>query len=146
MEFKIKRLGKLRIVGVKERIHTGETVEDAVPELWKEVMENGLLSKLLMLNDGELTGPIGLCYNYDEDGSMDYCVGVDTTKTIKNCVEIEVEETQYAVFECTMANIQETWRDIFINWLPNVEHEFTGAPSFEYYPYENKCEIYIPIS
>ncbi len=146
MEYKIKNLGKLRIVGIKERIHTNSADNhNSIPELWQNVMENGMFFKLMELNDGQLTGCVGVCCNYAEDGSMDYYVGVDTTQMLEDCVELEIEEAQYAVFECTMTNIQETWRDIFEKWLPTVEYQFCGAPSIEHYPDKERCEIYIPL-
>ncbi len=150
MEFKIKNLGNLRIVGIKERIHTSlenvnEQNSNGIPEIWHNAGVSGLITKLMEINDGELVGAVGVCTNYDEDGSMDYYVGVNSTKNIQDCVELEIKECQYAVFECSMTNIQETWRYIFSEWLPTADYEFVNAPSFEYYPSNEKCEIYIPI-
>ncbi len=146
MEFKIKNLGNVRVVGLKERIQTNaEANHNGIPELWQEVTKSGLLMELMGINDGELVGVVGVCANYDEDGSIDYYVGVNTTKDLDNCAVIEIKEAMYAVFECGMANIQETWRDIFAEWLPTSEYQFTGMPSFEYYPDKERCEIYVPI-
>ncbi len=146
MEFKIKKLGDIRVIGLKERIQTSaETNHNGIPELWQTVTNSGLLMKLMELNDGELVGVVGVCANYDEDGSMDYYVGVNTTKDFEDCVVIDIKEATYAVFECGMENIQETWRDIFAEWLPTSEYQFIGLPSFEYYPNKESCEIYVPI-
>ncbi len=146
MEFKIKNLGKLRIVGIKERVRTNSAENhDDIPQLWRKVMDNGLFPKFMEINDGNLTGCIGVCCNYDVDDSMDYYVGVDTTKMLEGCEVFEIEDATYAVFECSMTNIQETWRDIFEKWLPSSEYEFSGEASFEYYPNQEICEIYIPL-
>ncbi len=145
MEFKIKDLGEIRVVGLKQRIHTSEENHNGIPELWQNITKSGMLSKLQELNDGELVGVVGVCTNYSEDGSMDYYVGVDSSKSFEGSVELVVEGAKYAVFECEMTNIQETWREIFTQWLPTSEYEFANLPSIEYYPNKEVCEIYIPI-
>ncbi len=146
MDYKIKALGNIRVIGKKERIYTNyEDNHNGIPELWQDISASGVLAKLLLLSEGELSGVVGVCYNYDEDGSMDYLVGVGTTNNFQDCDVIEIKAAKYAVFGCAMANIQETWREIFENWLPNSEYEFANLPSIEHYPNQEICEIYIPL-
>jgi len=74
----------------------------------------------------------------------------DVTATPKDLVLREIPAAQYAVFECHVHKIGETYQFIFREWLPNSHYAFSElAPAFEQYPPEGDDEspvlIHIPI-
>ena len=64
----------------------------------------------------------------------------------------EVEAAAWAVFDCTLATLQQTNTAVWKEWLPgNSEYELAGKHSMEWYSPEGlpgpdqKCRILIPV-
>jgi len=64
----------------------------------------------------------------------------------------EVPAARYAVFECTLKTIGETWDRIFQDWLPASQYENDAPlPSFECFPPDDAragdfpVSIYVPV-
>lgn len=56
----------------------------------------------------------------------------------------------WAVFECTLDNIRDTYKYIFSEWLPSSGYKHDAVPHIEVYLPERprqkmKCELWIPI-
>ncbi len=150
MKPEIKKLDELRVVGVKRTITNVSKGENftQIPKMWQEELSSGLAEKLHPINNGELKGLLGICTTPDcENDSFEYYIGVTSDKpTQDNFVELHIEPYTYAVFSCTMDKIQETWKQIYHNWLPNnKEYEHLNATEIEHYPTHETCEIYIPV-
>ncbi len=142
MEFEVKSLGELRVLGFMERQSESN---NAIEKLWDFVHKENRLGGMLEINDGELRGPVGVCLNFAEDVSFDYCVGVATSKDFEGTVELHIEPAEYAVFSCTMGEIKDTFEKIYGGWIDTVDYEFTFLPNIEFYPDMNSCEIYVPV-
>ena len=95
----------------------------------------------------------GISFNTGEKGVRDYLAAMavkNVTATPKELVVREIPAAQYAVFECDVQKIGETYQFIFREWLPNSHYAFSElAPAFEEYPSECDDEtpvlIHIPI-
>lgn len=59
----------------------------------------------------------------------------------------EIPMARYAVFECTMKTIGETWENIYSDWLPASHYEHDAPlPSFEYFPPDDERAGDFPVS
>lgn len=142
MDYKIKTLGDLRVIGFKDR----QTPENnAIEKLWTSVNTEGHFERLMEINDGELKGSVGVCTNYAEDISFDYIVGVVTSKDLEGTEELIIPASKYVVFTCTIPEIHDLTMKIYNEWIDTVDYEFSYGPEIEFYPDMNSCEIYVPI-
>jgi predicted transcriptional regulator YdeE len=89
-----------------------------------------------------------------EDDHLVYLAGMAVADLLEIPVGAEklvVKAAHYAVFDCVVATIGETWQSAYGQWLPASAYELdTSAVDFEYYPPypgqgEMKVEIYIPV-
>lgn len=95
----------------------------------------------------------GVSIATDEEGVMDYLAGMavgNMASVPEGLVLRELPAACYAVFECTVRTIGETYVYAFKEWLPASHFEFSGlAPVFEQYPPEGDGEspvlIHIPV-
>ncbi len=142
MDFEIKKLGRLRVVGFTERQSSSN---NAVEKLWTFIHKENKVEGLLKINDGELKGMVGVCYNFAEDVSFDYYVGVVSLQDFEDVKELHIAPTEYAVFTCKIADIKETFVKIYGGWIDTVDYEFTFLPNIEFYRDMNSCEIYVPV-
>lgn len=87
-------------------------------------------------------------------GPADYLAGMPVARREgfpANLVLREVPAAMYAVFECTVRTIGETYDAIFREWLPTAgQEEDPTAPHFEYYPpgtssQDSPVFIYLPV-
>ncbi len=145
MEFKIEKLDELRVIGIKNVVHFEKQTHEDIPSFWSDVINCGLMNKLIEVNDGVLTGTVGVLANYVEDKQMDYYVGVCSSKNIDNLEEIIIEPSYYAVFECKMSELRKTWDYILEQWQMDTDLKLSSAPSIEYYPNQDECKIYMAI-
>ena len=80
----------------------------------------------------------GVCFNLDEEGSMDYLCGVQVTGFGSQGSQfacLRVPRRRYAVFVHGqhIAGIRRTWDAIWNGWLPQSGHEVADAPILERY-------------
>jgi len=95
----------------------------------------------------------GVSFATDQEGVVDYfaCMAVEGVAAApKGLVIRELPAARYAVFECPLQAIGETYRHIFGEWLAQSPYEISAAaPAFERYPPEGKedapVRIHIPI-
>ena len=96
----------------------------------------------------------GVYFWTGEGEAMDYVAGVYVapgTDPIEGVVLRKVPAASYAVFDCTMATIAQTWNAIMDEWLPASGHDYNGAAAgWEYYQTGNYAPdapvaIYVPV-
>jgi len=78
-------------------------------------------------------------YYPNNDKSMDYLAGMwveNVQEAPEGLTLREVPEARWAVFECTVATIGQTYDTIFKEWLPTARYEQVGPnpDAFERYP------------
>jgi AraC family transcriptional regulator len=99
----------------------------------------------------------GVCYNFDEDGNMDYLSGVEVSDFAAlppDFVRLRITPQRYVVFTHTehISAIRGTWNSIWNDWLPKSGHTVADAPFFERYDKNfnpqtgnGDVELWIPI-
>jgi len=94
----------------------------------------------------------GVWFPHHEDGVPDYVAGMAVSEGApvpESVTAREVPASRYAVFECTMETIGQTYGYIYGTWLEASPYEFPpGGADFEYYPPEGgegTPAVYIPI-
>jgi AraC family transcriptional regulator len=80
----------------------------------------------------------GVCFNLDDEGSMDYLCGVQVTAFGAQPAQtacLRIARRKYAVFvHCEhIAGIRRTWDSIWNGWLPRSGHMAADAPLLERY-------------
>ncbi len=144
MEYELRELGDLKVIGYKER---QSKHNNAVDNLWKYVYENGRSEMLLEKCAEDTRGLVGICSNFAEDISFDYCVGVISTcsDVIVDTIIQDIKQAKYAVFKCNRENIKDTYLEIYGGWIESVDFDFAFTHNIEFYTDTNRCEIYVPI-
>lgn len=80
----------------------------------------------------------GVCFNVDDEGSMDYLCGVPVAAFGSQGAQfscLRVPRRRYAAFvhRHHIAGIRRTWDAIWNGWLPGSGHEVADAPLLERY-------------
>lgn len=164
MQFRIEKKEKISVVGF-ERIFDGETSYQEIPKFWDECISK--YASHLMKGEAPVgrmeeyvashhVGEFGVCLDDIEnvDSKFNYLVaGYYDGKDIPEGMTVkEIPAGDWAVFECTMATLQETNTKVWKEWMPgNDEYEFTGKYNIEWYSPESepgpnqKCELWFPV-
>lgn len=122
----------LLLAGLAQR-YTCERMDTDIPGQWQR------FTAYL----GHVTGQIGgvaygVCYNFDEAGSMDYLCAVevrDYSDLPSEFARLRVAPQRYAIFTHAehISAIRSTWNAIWNDWLPASACEVLDAPFFERY-------------
>ena len=118
------------VMGIMERF-TPET-ED-FDGIWKRYMARH--KEIEALSDAK--GWYGVCFGGDAEGALHYLAGmaVPAGSTCPDGLAMrDVPAARYAVFECTVATIHETYEHIHHTWLPASRYTYDEPkPGFEHY-------------
>lgn len=122
----------LLLAGVAER-YSVENCGSNIPGQWQRFLP-------FM---GHLRGQVGdvaygVCYNFDDNGNMDYLCAVEVREFSdlpSGFARLRVAAQRYAVFFHAehVSAIRSTWHAIWNEWLPPSGYEVTDAPFFERY-------------
>lgn len=155
MNYKIVKLDKFRIVGLKE--HFSGSLDDSfakVPLFWQKAHMEGAIPKLCELLNKEPFGILGVSTT-TIGNDFDYYIAVASDKPVpEGMSELLVPETTYAIFECIGAMpeaIQTLQKRIVSEWLPSSGYEYANAPDIEVYfegdqlKPDYRCEVWLPV-
>jgi len=148
---RIADCGLLLVTGIN-RYYAGLEAGAGIPAQWQqfETYRSTVRNRI-----GQAT--YGVCYNVDDEGSMDYLCGVEVTSFVSLPAEfarMRLPPQRYAVFVHRehIAAIRTTWHAIWNDWLPRAGHEAVDAPLFERYNErfnlqtgEDGVELWVPI-
>ncbi len=146
MNYRIETIEGFRAIGYKRTYNytNGENFRE-IPLFWQELMQNGKFAELMKLNNEKPQGALGICAN-PRNNIFDYYIAVASQEEGPEMEVISIKTQTYAIFPCTMDEIQDTTKRILAEWLPNSKYKHTDAPELEIYPDENSCNICIPIT
>lgn len=155
MNYCVKELGEMRLVGFKERMSmNNEENFKRIPEFWNEMGPTGKFEEMMSFNDNEALACLGVCTN-EGKAEFDYYIATGSSKEIPSHMEeLIVPAGTYAVFECIgkmPEGQQRVWKRIFTEWLPSSGYELTDGPQVEWYSdgdassEEYRSEIWIPV-
>jgi AraC family transcriptional regulator len=147
MEPKITERKSFNIIGIKEHF---KPEKENFERIWKKLERFNDQIKPLSIDNAYY----GIQSEPDENGEMDYIAGIaveNVSGVPKELIIQTIPASRYAIFECTVKTIGETYRTIFGEWLPNSHYKYKkSVPTFELYPpntitADDPVFIYIPI-
>ena len=155
MNYKIVNKEEIHIIGFKKWFSTeNDSQLQEIPRMWDSVTEP-VKKKITALSNND--GVVGLCADM-YDGGFDYWIGCMSDKECPaDLEEITIPASSWAVFEIIgpmrpLPNaMQDIWKRIYSEWLPNSVYEHAMLPEIEYYSSgdmmsdDYKSEIWIPV-
>lgn len=142
MTYHIEEKQPLRLVGVRIPL-TGDMEENfkRIPGFWKEILGNGLFSRLSSLPcglSGREQGKILGVSVYEGPESFFYYIGAATDAPVPpGMEEVTIPSGTWAVFENNgffQEKVQDIFKRFFTEWLPFSGYEYAGLPDVEVYP------------
>lgn len=135
-------------VAVKMRTYTIENGQKEIPGYWNEYMSDGSHEKVC--------GMFGICEPEKKKGEFRYGIGAYWEgKDVPAGFElITVPENTWAMFKCVgpmPGSINDLWKSIYSEWLPQADYELVSDYDFEVYTEgdikskDYKSEIWIPV-
>ena len=150
MDYRIEEREGFSVVVKARRIEPEEGDSTKIPAFWDDYFAEGLAETI----DPEL----GVCGEMSEDTqAFDYGIGgfLKEGQEVPEGFEVwQVPKSTWAVFKCvgTLPKaIQEMWRRIFGEWLPQAKYEILPSYDFELYldgdsgSTEYVSEIWLPV-
>ena len=149
MEPKIISKDQFKIVGVKRRFKAERQNFD---NIWNDFMKQYDEIKARCIDNGFY----GINFEPDENNFQDYMAGIAVDKDFQNPNDKLTEHIQppslYAVFQCKVKNIGETYMKIFSEWANNSQYTVNDkkVPCYDYYPpnttrEDDKVLLYISV-
>lgn len=96
----------------------------------------------------------GVSFPGGNNGAVDYIAGmvVENLDSVPDGLVLrEIPAARFAIFQCTLETIGQTFNQIYGIWLPESQYEFDSASAdYEFYPPKTATEgdpvwIYLPI-
>lgn len=155
MNYKIVEKEEMHIIGFKKWFSTeNDNHLTEIPKMWDSVTEE-MEKRITDLSNND--GVVGLCADMYE-GGFDYWIGCMSDKECPADLEqMTIPATTWAVFEVIgsmrpLPNaMQEIWKRIYSEWLPNSGYEHAMLPEIEWYSKgdmmadDYRSEIWIPV-
>lgn len=128
-----------------------------IPLWWNEFLASPDCGKLTSLSGnkpGAVTRGVmlGICFGLADAVEFSYGIGIELPEDIssKPFEKIKVPSSTWAIFDCTLDNLQDVTRRIFSEWFPSTGYEHDAAPEIEVYLPEKpgekmQCELWMPI-
>lgn len=128
-----------------------------VPVFWEEFLNSPEHPQMLSITDskpGVVTGGemLGVCYGEVDSGDFYYGIAVELPQGVspEPFEKMEIPATTWAVFDCTLANIKDAFKQIFLDWYTSTGYEHPGTPDLEVYlpggsADDMKVQIWAPV-
>lgn len=131
MDYRIVKRGEYAVC-VKAKMISVEESSQEIPKFWNEYFADNLQEKV--------NASLGICEQKkgDEDGFR-YCIGCECNRDDEIPTGFEkliIPEHTWAVFKCIgpMPNsIQDMWKRVYSEWLPQAEYEMLPDYDIEVY-------------
>lgn len=155
MNYKIVQKEEMRIIGFKQWFSTENDAQmTEIPKMWDAVTEE-MEKRITGLSNNE--GVVGLCADM-YNGGFDYWIGCMSDEECPADLEsMTIPASAWAVFEIVgpmrpLPNaMQDIWKRIYSEWLPNSGYQHAMLPEIEYYSAgdmmadDYRSEIWIPV-
>ena len=151
MKFNIVERDAFTVMGFVTRVTPAQENADTYEGIWKQFEPYDANMKPFSIDRRYY----GVSFPTEQKGVTDYLAGMmvadDAKPFDKQLVVRKVPAARYAVFQCNIYTIDQTYQYIFSQWLANSRYEINPAScSFEQYPpkdWENRpVFIHIPVS
>jgi len=158
MDYRIEKKQGFSFAGRTRQFTTvnGENFQK-IPVWWQEFTaspECNQVRELCGNKPGKVTGGamLGICFGDADAVEFSYGIGVEILegKASGNFEKINIPQATWAVFDCTLDNLQEITKRIFSDWFPSTGYEHDDAPELEVYLPEKpgepmNCELWFPV-
>lgn len=153
MNYKIIEHPGFSLVGIKQifSYEDGENLRE-IPKMWQKAYHDGIEDQLFELNNGAISGILGVCVDQSElqDKQMEYWIATayngDTPEGLSH---LQIPASKWSVFEVEgpmPASMQNLWKQIIAEWFPSNSYEHAYLPELEVYGGPNVApQIWIPI-
>ena len=136
------------VLGVQSQIKRGSETPELFASIWKQFESRRQEIELLAIGNHYF----GVNFPTDKEDVTDYLAGMMVPEELhvpEGLGKRTVSGGQFAVFECPVEAIGETYQHIFTVWLPDAPVLFDpSGPVFEEYPgktSERLIRIHIPV-
>jgi len=166
VDYKIIDKPAFDVIG-RGRKFTTKNMEQAIkiPQFWQEFLaspEDQALDKLNVSRTGPITGgmSLGVIMPYKKDASTmeawdpiiyAICIEKPGKAAVGDFDVYHIPAATWAVFDCTLVNLQDVTGRIFTEWFPSTGYEHDTKPEIEvYFPEDPKtkvmnCQVWMPI-
>ena len=117
----------------------GQNLKD-IPEWWNEFLGSEDNRKMTAISEdkpGIVTEGVmlGVCHGEADTGEFSYGIAVELPEGASpgKFEEMEIPATTWAIFDCTLANLQDVTKQIFSEWYISTGYEHPGTPDLEVY-------------
>jgi AraC family transcriptional regulator len=165
MDYRIIEKKGFDIAVVKKKFSTsGGQNFVKIPQFWQELMKTPDYGALCALGGGKpgaVTGGgcLGICIEPDgpikDVNNYEFYYGIAVELPPKagagKFEKYAVPAATWAVFDCTLDNLQDVTKRIFSEWFPSTGYEHDAKPELEIYLPEDprsrvmQCQIWIPV-
>lgn len=149
MDYRIIKKEAFKVLA-KTKIFKEENSKKEIPKFWTEYFSSG--------SHKQVCGMLGIC-EQEKTGSGEFRYGIgcecEAGSTIPDGFEmLTIPSYTWAVFKCVGPmpdTIQNMWKRIYSEWLPQAEYELISDYDFELYTEGNNqsedyvSEIWIPV-
>ncbi len=149
MDYKIVKKESFKLVANTRRFMSEDSSKE-IPLFWEEYFSKGMHQ--------QVCGMIGICLT-TEEGAKDFIYGIGCEeKYLKQIPEgfttLEIPSFTWSIFKCVgemPAAIQNMWKRIYSEWLPQANYELIPGYEIEFYTEGDTSskdyvsEIWIPV-
>jgi Uncharacterized protein conserved in bacteria len=155
MNYRITEKPEMRFIGKKETVSTKDGYNfNRIPQIWSELMEDGSFERICRLSNGQPSGVLGICTNFQSE-RLDYYIAAATNGQVpEDMLELTIPSGLWVEFRCLgpiPGAIQEVWKQIYTEWFPSSAYEHAGEAEIEWYSEgdgsakDYVSEIWIPV-
>lgn len=160
MNYRIENKNSLKVLARVEAFDL-EDSNTKIPQFWSKVKKDGSMNTLCAsIESGRpsagISGVLGICDGDTGAKTFRYAIGVETKldKAPQGFEIMEIPAATWAVFPCVGSMpgaIQEQWKRIFSEFLPQSDYQPTHGSDFELYPDgdisspDYQSEIWFPV-
>lgn len=164
MDYRLIKKKAFNIALTKKRFTTnGGQNFILIPKWWQEFLKSPDYAAMLALTGekaGAVTGGsmLGICMEGEpikDPQNYKFYYGIAVELPPKGGAgkfeKMEVPAATWAVFDCTLDNLQDVTKRIYSEWFPSTGYEHAPAPELEIYLPEDprskvmQCQIWIPV-
>lgn len=128
-----------------------------IPLWWNEFLNSPDFEELTALSNkqpGKVTGGtlLGIDFGSPDSVEFSYGIGAELPERISAgiFVKMDIASATWAIFECTLDKMRETYTYIFGEWFPSSGFKHDAVPHLEVYlpameGEKMKCALWIPI-
>ena len=129
-----------------------------IPKWWQDFLKSPDYAAMNALTGGKTgmvtrSSMLGVCFADDKPVDFYYGIAVELPPKAGagKFEKMEVPAATWAVFDCTLDDLQDVTKRIFSEWFPSTGYEHDAKPELEIYPPEvpeakvMKCQIWIPV-